>query len=118
MTSAQAPTTHPSPGCASVFQSAVEPNTRNCNSPPPDELRRTSYRSCPPVTITVHQGDTDSAPFGPGTGGSRSGPMIGQAVTEASLKYVNRLSDLLFVASRHANDKGKRDVLWVPGQNR
>ena len=42
----------------------------------------------------------------------------GETVTEASLKYVNRLSDFLFVASRHANDKGKRDVLWVPGQNR
>ena len=42
----------------------------------------------------------------------------GETVTEASLKYVNRLSDLLFVASRYANDKGKRDVLWVPGQNR
>jgi carbon-monoxide dehydrogenase large subunit len=35
--------------------------------------------------VTVRQGDTDSAPFGAGTGGSRSGPMIGQAVTEASL---------------------------------
>ncbi|MGH6671333.1 MAG: cob(I)yrinic acid a,c-diamide adenosyltransferase [Xanthobacteraceae bacterium] len=34
------------------------------------------------------------------------------------LKYVNRLSDFLFVASRYANDKGERDVLWVPGQNR
>jgi cob(I)alamin adenosyltransferase len=42
----------------------------------------------------------------------------GETVTEASLKYVNRLSDLLFVASRYANDKGRRDVLWVPGQNR
>ena len=42
----------------------------------------------------------------------------GETVTAASLKYVNRLSDFLFVASRHANDKGKRDVLWVPGQNR
>ena len=42
----------------------------------------------------------------------------GETVTAASLKYVNRLSDYLFVASRHANDKGKRDVLWVPGQNR
>src|SRR5712692_6892056 len=31
----------------------------------------------------------------------------GETVTDASLKYVNRLSDLLFVASRHANDKGK-----------
>ena len=41
-----------------------------------------------------------------------------ESVTAASLKYVNRLSDFLFVASRHANDKGRRDVLWVPGQNR
>jgi cob(I)alamin adenosyltransferase len=42
----------------------------------------------------------------------------GETVTSASLKYVNRLSDFLFVASRHANDKGAADVLWVPGQNR
>jgi len=34
------------------------------------------------------------------------------------LKYVNRLSDFLFVASRHANDKGARDVLWKPGEYR
>ena len=39
-------------------------------------------------------------------------------VTPPSLKYVNRLSDFLFVASRWANDKGTGDVLWVPGQNR
>ena len=42
----------------------------------------------------------------------------GEAVTPAALKYVNRLSDLLFVAARHANDKGASDVLWQPGQNR
>ncbi len=42
----------------------------------------------------------------------------GEGVTPAALKYVNRLSDFLFVASRYANDKGARDVLWVPGQNR
>lgn len=42
----------------------------------------------------------------------------GETVTAASLKYVNRLSDFLFVAGRYANDKGARDVLWVPGQNR
>jgi cob(I)alamin adenosyltransferase len=42
----------------------------------------------------------------------------GESVTDASLKYVNRLSDFLFVASRHVNDKGARDVLWAPGQNR
>ena len=35
-----------------------------------------------------------------------------------ALKYINRLSDLLFVASRYVNDLGKDDVLWVPGQNR
>ena len=42
----------------------------------------------------------------------------GEAVTPAALKYVNRLSDFLFVAGRHANDKGASDVLWQPGQNR
>jgi cob(I)alamin adenosyltransferase len=42
----------------------------------------------------------------------------GESVTDASLKYVNRLSDFLFVASRYANDMGRRDVLWAPGQNR
>ena len=41
-----------------------------------------------------------------------------ESVGEEVLKYVNRLSDFLFVASRYANDKGARDVLWVPGQNR
>jgi cob(I)alamin adenosyltransferase len=39
-------------------------------------------------------------------------------VSAPALKYVNRLSDLLFVASRMANDRGRSDVLWVPGQNR
>src|SRR6185437_12744148 len=39
-------------------------------------------------------------------------------VSEASLKYVNRLSDYLFVAGRYANDKGAGDILWAPGQNR
>jgi cob(I)alamin adenosyltransferase len=39
-------------------------------------------------------------------------------VSEPSLKYVNRLSDYLFVAGRFANDKGAQDVLWSPGQNR
>jgi cob(I)alamin adenosyltransferase len=41
-----------------------------------------------------------------------------ESVTPEVLKYVNRLSDYLFVAARHANDKGMRDVLWKPGQNR
>jgi cob(I)alamin adenosyltransferase len=42
----------------------------------------------------------------------------GEGVTPAALKYVNRLSDFLFVAGRHANDRGGSDVLWQPGQNR
>jgi cob(I)alamin adenosyltransferase len=42
----------------------------------------------------------------------------GEIVSTAALKYVNRLSDFLFVAARYANDKGKADVLWVPGKNR
>ncbi len=46
------------------------------------------------------------------------GNKSGEGVTPAAIKYVNRLSDFLFVASRHANDRGACDVLWQPGQNR
>ena len=42
----------------------------------------------------------------------------GETVGEPALKYVNRLSDFLFVASRYANAQGEGDVLWVPGKNR
>jgi cob(I)alamin adenosyltransferase len=42
----------------------------------------------------------------------------GESVSAAALKYINRLSDLLFVASRYVNARGQGDVLWVPGQNR
>jgi len=45
----------------------------------------------------------------------------GEVVSAAALKYINRLSDFLFVAARYANHVGeasKADVLWVPGQNR
>ena len=40
-----------------------------------------------------------------------------EPVSEPAMKFVNRLSDFLFVAARYANDKGKSDVLWVPGSN-
>ena len=40
-----------------------------------------------------------------------------EAVNEETVKYLNRLSDLLFVLARVANDGGAGDVLWVPGQN-
>jgi cob(I)alamin adenosyltransferase len=42
----------------------------------------------------------------------------GEIVGTAALKYLNRLSDLLFVASRWTNDKGAGDVLWRPGATR
>ena len=42
----------------------------------------------------------------------------GAPVNPAALQYLNRLSDFLFVAARHANDQGRSDVLWVPGANR
>lgn len=41
-----------------------------------------------------------------------------EPVTPAALKYVNRLSDHLFVLSRVVNGHGAGDVLWVPGGNR
>ena len=41
-----------------------------------------------------------------------------EEVSAAALKYLNRLSDLLFVAARFANDEGRGDVLWTPGATR
>jgi cob(I)alamin adenosyltransferase len=41
-----------------------------------------------------------------------------EQVSPEAVKYLNRLSDFLFVASRFVNDNGALDVLWVPGQNR
>ncbi len=41
-----------------------------------------------------------------------------ERINPAAIRYMNRLSDFLFVASRWVNDKGNADLLWVPGQNR
>ena len=40
-----------------------------------------------------------------------------QDVNPDAIKYVNRLSDHLFVMARHLNGRGKGDVLWEPGAN-
>jgi cob(I)alamin adenosyltransferase len=39
----------------------------------------------------------------------------GEKVGAPALKYINRLSDFLFVAGRHLNRSGAGDILWVPG---
>ena len=41
-----------------------------------------------------------------------------EQVSPEALKYMNRLSDHLFVLARYLNDTGQSDVLWVPGNNR
>ena len=46
------------------------------------------------------------------------GGKSGETVSPAAVKYLNRLSDFLFVGARYVNERGARDVLWVPGQNR
>ena len=41
-----------------------------------------------------------------------------ERVNPEALRYINRVSDFLFVAGRVVNDNGNSDVLWVPGENR
>jgi cob(I)alamin adenosyltransferase len=41
-----------------------------------------------------------------------------EAVNPAAIRYLNRLSDHLFVLSRWLNEKGRLDVLWIPGAHR
>lgn len=47
------------------------------------------------------------------TAASETGP-----VSPAAIRYINRLSDHLFVLARHLNGEGRDDILWVPGGNR
>lgn len=41
-----------------------------------------------------------------------------ERINPEALKYLNRLSDHLFVLARHTNDKGRAEILWKPGANR
>ena len=41
-----------------------------------------------------------------------------EAVNAEALRYLNRLSDLLFVLARQVNEGGAKDVLWTPGAHR
>ncbi|MFK7902843.1 MAG: cob(I)yrinic acid a,c-diamide adenosyltransferase [Nitratireductor sp.] len=42
----------------------------------------------------------------------------GEHVNAEAIKYMNRISDYLFVAARIVNENGTADILWVPGKNR
>ena len=42
----------------------------------------------------------------------------GEDVSAPALRYLNRLSDLLFTAARWANARGEGDILWTPGATR
>ena len=44
--------------------------------------------------------------------------IAGERVNPEAIRYINRLSDLLFVAARYVNAQGAGDVLWVPGAGR
>ena len=41
-----------------------------------------------------------------------------EPVNPQAIAYANRLSDHFFVFARYVNQRGKSDVLWVPGGNR
>jgi cob(I)alamin adenosyltransferase len=41
-----------------------------------------------------------------------------EPISPEAVKFANRLSDLLFVAARYANEQGEADLLWKPGANR
>ena len=62
-------------------------------------VARTIVRRAERDTVTLHHAEPEQ-------------------VNEGTIRYLNRLSDLLFVLSRRANDNGRGDVLWVPGGQR
>ena len=62
-------------------------------------LARTIVRRAERIGVTLHANEPET-------------------VSGEAIRYLNRLSDLLFVLSRVANDNGGKDVLWIPGKSR
>jgi cob(I)alamin adenosyltransferase len=62
-------------------------------------IARTVVRRAERLSVTLRSSDPDG-------------------VNPEAIRYLNRLSDLLFVLCRVANNDGRNDVLWVPGANR
>lgn len=62
-------------------------------------VARTAVRRAERCTVALHQAEPAST-------------------SDEAVRYLNRLSDLLFVLARVANDDGTADVLWIPGANR
>jgi cob(I)alamin adenosyltransferase len=76
----------------------------------------------PPLTSFVLPGGTPGAAAGhlARTVARRAERAVVRLAAEETVnpdvvRYLNRLSDLLFVLSRRSNDNGARDVLWQPG---
>ena len=65
-----------------------------------------------PLPICITPGRWSGAP----SATLRNSPL--ESINPEALKYVNRLSDLLFVLARYCNGRGTADVLWKPGANR
>lgn len=61
--------------------------------------------------VTVHQGDTEATPYGPGTGGSRSGPMIGAAIHDAAAV----LKQKVFAVAGHLLEAAPDDLRLEDG---
>jgi Aerobic-type carbon monoxide dehydrogenase, large subunit CoxL/CutL homologs len=64
-----------------------------------------------PDDVSVHQGDTASSPFGGGTGGSRSAPILGAAVRQASLEARAKVAEI----AAHLLEAAPADIEMTEG---
>ena len=77
-----------------------------------------SAASCCPAARRSPRTCTSAAPSAAAPSGTLVALAAAETVNPEAVRYLNRLSDWLFVAGRVANDGGRSDVLWVPGATR